>query len=100
MTKLKIRKSVSISNTITNVKTVEIVVFSVAISVEKREKDFRSSIEGFPKEQLRKSLTSEKNVLPGASDIGQEKTLQNIGSFDKANLKHTQTAESKPTVCK
>ena len=71
-----------------------------AISVEKREKQFRQSIEGFPKDQLRKSLTSEKNVLPGASEISQEKTLQTIGSFDKSSLKHTQTAESKPTVCK
>ena len=58
-----------------------------AIALEKQEETFRKSIEGFPKEQLRHSHTQEKNVLPDATQINKEKTLQGISSFDKEKLK-------------
>ena len=35
-----------------------------AIEAEKKENEFRSSIEGFPKGQLKPTETAEKNVLP------------------------------------
>ena len=64
-----------------------------AIAQEKQEQQFRDSIEKFPKENLRHSFTSEKNVLPDATTISHEKTLQTIGDFDRSSLKHAQTAE-------
>ena len=58
-----------------------------AIAQEKQEQSFRKSIEGFPKDSLRHSHTQEKNVLPDATQINKEKTLQGISAFDKEKLK-------------
>ncbi|XP_053399813.1 thymosin beta-like isoform X1 [Mercenaria mercenaria] len=48
-------------------------------------------IEGGTK--LKHAETEEKNPLPSAEVISQEKTKQAIETFDPSNLKHTQTAE-------
>lgn len=73
---------------------------STEIQLEKKENEFRHSIEAFEKDNLRHSQTLEKMKLPDAAEIGQEKTLQIIEDFDKSKLKHTQTAEPVGTACK
>ena len=42
-------------------------VFPLAVAMEKKEVQFRSSIEGFPKTQLKTTETVEKNPLPDQS---------------------------------
>ena len=62
-------------------------VFYLALSQEKQEETFRKSIEGFSKDALRHSHTTEKNVLPDAVQISKEKTLEGISHFNKEQLK-------------
>ena len=68
---------------------------AAALTQEKQEETFRKSIEGFPKDSLRHSHTTEKNVLPDAAQIGKEKTLENISHFNKEKLK--QVGECTPS---
>ena len=75
-------------------------MFFAAISQEKQEVEFRRSIETFAKGNLRHSFTDEKVLLPDATTISHEKTLQTIEGFDRSSLKHAQTAESEGSLCK
>ena len=75
-------------------------MFFTAISQEKQEVEFRRSIETFAKDNLRHSFTDEKVLLPDATTISHEKTLQTIEGFDRSSLKHAQTAESEGSLCK
>jgi len=64
-----------------------------ALQQEKQEKNLRDSIEGFSGDGLKHvGVAEHSNTLMFSA----EKTMQNIGQFDKTNLKHADTTEKNP----
>uniref|UniRef100_A0A336M6L2 CSON010893 protein n=1 Tax=Culicoides sonorensis TaxID=179676 RepID=A0A336M6L2_CULSO len=66
----------------------------------KVDDSLKSQLEGFSADKLSHAETKEKNVLPSAEDVVEEKNKQNlfagIESFDTAKLKHAETQEKNP----
>ncbi|CAB3375743.1 Hypothetical predicted protein, partial [Cloeon dipterum] len=59
--------------------------------------DLKSELQDFNTEKLKNAETNEKNVLPTAEDVAQERTHQDlikgVEDFDTKKLKHTNTVE-------
>jgi len=63
--------------------------------------DLKSQLEGFKPDNLKDTVTQEKNPLPTAEDVAieknQQKLIDGIESFDPAKLKHAETQEKNPS---